>query len=216
MAPDRICPTDPVEVENQWAAHGKDREKTGQRTGDVGRPFAALRERLPSVAVDLLDDNWFEAVGSLDLLVCCNVLHVSPWACSEALFEGAGEVLRPGGQLLIYGPFKVNGDFVGDDDGAGNRKFDAKLRENSVEWGLRDVKVDDLNRLASYAGLEPKKRVEMPANNLLQFVKVRTGLLGRIAEVSVRSLRLCKCDCDTAESTRARGTSVERRTLRGV
>ena len=33
----------------------------------------------------------------------------------------------------------MNGDFVGDDDGAGNRKFDAKLRENSVEWGLRDV-----------------------------------------------------------------------------
>ena len=69
----------------------------------------------------------------------------------------------------------------GDDDGAGNRKFDAKLWENSVEWGLRDV--NDLNRLAAYAGLEPKKRLAMPANNLLlQFVKVRTGPLGRLAE----------------------------------
>ena len=114
-------------------------------------------------------------------MVCCNVLHVSPWACSEALFEGAGEVLRPGGQLLIYGPFKVNGEFIGEDDGAGNRKFDEKLRSTSVEWGLRDV--DELNRLASYAGLEAKKRIDMPANNLLlQFVKVRTGPLGRIAE----------------------------------
>ena len=47
-----------------------------------------LRDVLPSVAVDLLDENWFEAVGSLDLLVCCNVLHVSPWACSEALLRG--------------------------------------------------------------------------------------------------------------------------------
>ena len=51
----------------------------------------------------------------------------------------------------------MNGEFIGDDDGAGNRKFDAKLRENSVEWGLRDV--NDLNRLASYALAWSRKRI---------------------------------------------------------
>ena len=180
--PTEYVPQEPVEVENQWAAHGKIGRRLGSELETLDAHLQPFANVLPSVAVDLLDENWFENVGSgLDLLVCCNVLHVSPWACSEALFEGAGEVLRPGGQLLIYGPFKVNGEFIGDDDGAGNRKFDAKLRENSVEWGLRDVR--ELERLASYAGLEAKKRIDMPANNLLlQFVKVRTGPLGRIAE----------------------------------
>ena len=91
----------------------KDRAKTGFELETLDAHLQPFANVLPSVAVDLLDDNWFEAVGSLDALVCCNVLHVAPWACSEALFEGAGEVLRPGGQLLVYGPFKVNGDFVG-------------------------------------------------------------------------------------------------------
>ena len=91
--------------------------------------------------------------------------------------------LRPGGQLLVYGPFKVSGEFIGDDDGAGNRKFDAKLRENSVEWGLRDV--NDLNRPGGLRRLEAKKRIDMPANaHCCQFVKVRTGPLGRIVGAS--------------------------------
>ena len=35
--------------------------------------------------------------------------------------------------------------------------------------------ISGLERLAGYAGLEAKKRIDMPANNLLlQFVKVRT------------------------------------------
>ena len=90
-------------MENQWAAHGKDRKKASGASSETLdahlQPFANV---LPSVAVDLLDDNWFEAVGRLDLLVCCNVLHVSPWACSEALFEGAGEVLRPAANRVSF------------------------------------------------------------------------------------------------------------------
>ena len=105
--PTEYVPSEPVEVENQWAAHGKIGRRLGSELETLDAHLQPFANVLPAVAVDLLDENWFENVGSgLDLLVCCNVLHVSPWACSEALFEGAGEVLRPGGQLLIYGPLR--------------------------------------------------------------------------------------------------------------
>ena len=178
--PTEYVPSEAVSPETQWSTYGKIGRRLGSELETLDAHLAPFNNVSPAIAVDLLDDTWFEAVGSLDLLVCSNTLHVTPWACSEALFEGAGEVLRPGGQLLVYGPFKVNGDYMGADGGEGNRKFDAKLRDTNVEWGLRDV--GELERLADYAGLERKRRVDMPANNLLlQFVKVHPGPWSRFA-----------------------------------
>ena len=73
--------------------------------------------------------------------------------------------LAPDGHLVVYGPFKVGGVFLGAEGGAGNAKFDAKLRDNNAAWGLRDV--DELSALAARFGLTLLDRVDMPANNLL-------------------------------------------------
>ena len=71
---------------------------------------------------------------------------------------------------MLYGPFKVGGKFVGTDGGAGNAKFDAKLRSTNPAWGIRDI--DEVSALASGVGLTLKTKVDMPANNLtLHFIK---------------------------------------------
>ena len=123
------------------------------------------------VALDLREP-WPAAVAdaSLSLVICANTLHITPWACSEGLFEHAARALKPGGHLCAYGPFKVDGAFVGDDGGAGNERFDAKLRSTNGAWGLRDV--SDLAALAAQRGLRLAAKIPMPANNLtLHFIK---------------------------------------------
>jgi hypothetical protein len=65
---------------------------------------------------------------------------------------------------------QVGGEFIGTDGGAGNAKFDAKLRSTNSEWAIRDV--DDLSALAASVGMTLREKVEMPANNLtLSFVR---------------------------------------------
>ena len=72
--------------------------------------------------------------------------------------------------MVIYGPFKVDGEFIGVDGGAGNAAFDAKLRSANAEWGIRDLA--DLTSAGAEVGLALKDKVDMPANNLvLHFVK---------------------------------------------
>jgi len=51
------------------------------------------------------------AAGCYDLVMTTNVFHISPWVVGESIVRGAGKVLSPGGHLIIYGPFKKNGQF---------------------------------------------------------------------------------------------------------
>jgi SAM-dependent methyltransferase len=97
----------------------------------------------------------------LTALLCINVLHISPWSISQNLMAGAGRFLKGGGRLFVYGPFKRGGGHTS----ASNAQFDAALRAENPEWGVRDV--DDLNALAQDAGLSAADISPMPANNLV-------------------------------------------------
>ena len=46
---------------------------------------------------------------NMDLIICINMIHVSPWDATIGLFQLASQKLRPGGILYFYGPYKVNG-----------------------------------------------------------------------------------------------------------
>ena len=77
------------------------------------------------------------------------------------LIAGAGRLLRPGGRLFIYGPFKRDGAHTA----PSNAAFDASLRAENPAWGVRDV--SDIAALAADAGLNGPEIMPMPANNLV-------------------------------------------------
>ena len=116
--------------------------------------------------IDLTDAawTWRDDAGSgkaLTAILCINTLHISPWRVSENLIAGAGRLLRPDGRLFIYGPFKRDGAHTA----PSNAAFDATLRAENPEWGVRDV--GDLSALAQAAGLTLANIAPMPANNLV-------------------------------------------------
>merc|ERR1712146_535664 len=84
-------------------------------------------------------ESWPEVVrgkaGSFSIVYCSCVTHISPWKVTEGIVAGAGQALCPGGQLIIYGPFKKNGGFTTQS----NADFDASLRSRDPQWGYRDV-----------------------------------------------------------------------------
>ncbi len=97
---------------------------------------------------------------------CANVIHISPWAVAQGLFAGAGRHLRADGRLLLYGPFKRDGEH----NAPSNASFDESLRRQNPEWGVRDTA--DLRALAAQSGLRFMELVEMPSNNaILIFAK---------------------------------------------
>jgi hypothetical protein len=122
-------------------------------------------EGLPNVAaplaLDVLAWPWNSVPSAVDLVFCANLLHISPWATTAALMQGAARHLSAAGRLLIYGPFIEEGVATV----ASNRAFDADLRTRDAAWGLR--RLVDVTVQAQAAGLKLAQRVALPANNLL-------------------------------------------------
>ncbi|KAL7476335.1 hypothetical protein ACHAW6_002204 [Cyclotella cf. meneghiniana] len=94
-----------------------------------------------------------------DLVLCINMIHIAPWEATLGLMQCAGTVLREGGILMCYGPYKVGGTAV-----ESNLNFDASLRSKDPSWGVRDLEA--VVQVAEDNGLEFIESVEMPANNL--------------------------------------------------
>ena len=122
---------------------------------------AGLANLHAPLRIDLLDANWDAACpfDRLVAIVAINVVHISPWRVSENLFAGAARRLGPDGRLFVYGPFKVDGAHTA----PSNEAFDATLRAQNAEWGVRDMR--DLAALAAAHGLRITETVPMPANN---------------------------------------------------
>jgi Protein of unknown function (DUF938) len=113
---------------------------------------------LPPVRLDVRQDIW--PVREADVILCINMVHISPWSASEGLCAGAGRVLPSGGLLYLYGPY-LEADVA---TAASNLEFDASLIARNPEWGLR--KAEDIIALAQKNGLAFVQRTAMPANNI--------------------------------------------------
>lgn len=121
---------------------------------------AGLPGVAPALHLDVQAAAWPVDAASLDAVYCANMLHISPWSTCPALMAGAQRHLVPGGLLLVYGPFLVDGVPTA----PGNLAFDADLRARDARWGLRTVAA--VAREAAAQGLVLQETVPMPANNL--------------------------------------------------
>jgi len=103
-----------------------------------------------------------DVVGKdLAAVLVVNLTHISAWRVTLGVLAGAGASLRPGGMLLVYGPFFVDGKATTES----NATFDASLRASNPEWGYRDRGV--VAAEAAKVGLRTAEVVQMPANNFL-------------------------------------------------
>jgi hypothetical protein len=112
------------------------------------------------LALDVLDPTIWPA-ERMQAVVCINMVHISPWAATEGLMALAGQLLGPGGLLVLYGPYREAETPLA----PSNAAFDASLKARDPAWGLRDRA--EVEALARGEGLVPTLRVEMPANNLM-------------------------------------------------
>ena len=112
----------------------------------------------PALALDAAADVW--PIAHAGVVVCINMIHISPWASAVGLVRGAARVLPPGGLLFLYGPYRHEGRHTA----PSNEAFDADLRRRNPLWGVRDLEA--VAALAADAGFGAPVIAEMPANNL--------------------------------------------------
>ena len=98
--------------------------------------------------------------ATLKCIVCINMTHISPWGCTEALIEESGSILKTDQILMLYGPFKINGDFTS----KSNYLFEQSLKQQNINWGIREV--EEVIDIAVINGFKKQDVLKMPANNL--------------------------------------------------
>lgn len=124
---------------------------------------------LPPRDIDAASPSWDVSPSDrIAAIVAINLLHIAPWPVTLGLLAGAARVLPDGGPLCIYGPFMRSGRHTG----PGNARFDAVLRHQDPQWGVRDL--DEVTEHAVRAGLGIDRICGMPSDNLLAVYRNRT------------------------------------------
>jgi SAM-dependent methyltransferase len=129
--------------------------------------LAALSPSLPpAIALDVTDAGQWPR-QSFDAVFTANTTHIMPAPAVPLLLAGAARVLRPGGVLLLYGPFHDGGVHTA----ASNAAFDQHLRSLDPTMGVRDAL--ELVEQAQGLGLAALADVAMPANNRILVLQRR-------------------------------------------
>ena len=127
------------------------------------RSVAAWREEadLPNlhapITIDVTKSGW--TITKADAILAINMVHISGWPAALGLLNGSARLLPEGGPLILYGPWRVDGEPLA----PSNREFDASLRHRNPEWGLREVGA--FASEAAARGFELVEQRTMPANN---------------------------------------------------
>jgi hypothetical protein len=135
-----------------------------QRASIAAWIAATGRENIrPPLALDVTSPDWeknADIPAPIAAILCINMIHISPWAATLGLVRGAGTLLPEGGVLYLYGAYKREGKHTA----PSNAAFDANLRAQDPEWGVRDLEA--VVAQAAINALALEEVVEMPANNL--------------------------------------------------
>lgn len=126
---------------------------------------AGLTNVREAIAIDSALSDW--PIDRADAVLSVNMVHISPWASALGLIKGAAALLPPGAPLILYGPW-LKDDIP---TAPSNLAFDVDLKRRDPEWGLR--RVEDFAAAAAVEGLDLFETRQMPANNLMLFLKRR-------------------------------------------
>jgi SAM-dependent methyltransferase len=126
---------------------------------DAWTEASGLPNIRPALELDATQETW--PVEHADVILCFNMIHISPWEATVGLVRGAARVLPSGGLLFLYGPYKRGGQHTAPSNEAFDREF---LKARNPEWGVRDLEA--VAALAAEHGFGEFEIVEMPANNL--------------------------------------------------
>lgn len=140
-----------------WIIRPSDLDRANLASIESWREEAGLPNLREPIALDVCDDDW--GVGALSAIYCANLIHIAPWEATLALLRGAGRHLAAEALLVLYGPYRIDGQHTA----PSNRAFDETLRERDPRFGVRDL--ETVLTAAAQHGLELRERVEMPANN---------------------------------------------------
>lgn len=155
LSPRRWLPSDPQPLLQQsikaWQIHSP---------SDNLHPPLELNVEDNPWPVEGHDLPWELSEFPITAIVAINLIHISPWSACEGLMAGSDRILKPGGILYLYGPYKIGGKHTA----PSNASFDEYLRTSNPKWGVRNL--DDVAKLAKEYHLELVETVPMPANNL--------------------------------------------------
>ncbi len=138
-----------------------DRDAADLAQIDARRAAGAVSNVLPAAQLDVLQTPWAVA-QDFDALVCINMIHISPWETTPALFVGAARHLRAGaGIVVLYGPYREGGRHTA----PSNEEFERWLQSKDPRFGVRNL--EDVDAVAHEHGFARIHLARMPANNLL-------------------------------------------------
>ena len=144
------------------------------QTSDLAANLDGIRARINESDLQnlraplLLDTSGEWPQNNYDTIYTANSFHIMDKTAVFRCIEGSGARLQAGGHLIVYGPFNYAGEYTS----ASNAQFDAMLKANDADSGIKDF--EWLNALAQSAGMELFKDVEMPSNNRSLIWKKRT------------------------------------------
>lgn len=126
----------------------------------------ALPNFMPPVALDVRKQPW--PVDRADAIVCINMIHISPWEATLALFAGARRILPEDGVAYLYGAYRRGGAHTA----PSNEAFDRWLKAQDTAWGVRDL--EEVVKVAQAEAFELVETTAMPANNFSVVFRKRT------------------------------------------
>lgn len=144
------------------------------QTSDLAANLDGIRARINESDLQnlraplLLDTSGEWPENNYDTIYTANSFHIMDKTAVVRCIEGSGACLQAGGHLIVYGPFNYAGEYTS----ASNAQFDAMLKANDADSGIKDF--EWLNALAQSAGMKLFKDVEMPSNNRSLIWKKRT------------------------------------------
>ncbi|MCH9692434.1 MAG: DUF938 domain-containing protein [Gammaproteobacteria bacterium] len=138
-----------------WQTSELPQNLDGIRTWRATQPAANLP---PPIVLDVAA-KWPQF--KVDAVFTANTLHIMSVDLVGNFFSKLPLVLAPGSLLLVYGPVKIAGEYIG----SSNSAFNLWLQDRDPLSGIRDL--EWLDQLALKAGLIRIENNFLPSNNQL-------------------------------------------------